>query len=86
MIHTVLGELGTQPLHSAFSQDHEVRPRCAGSQPPVTDQVMKYKLAGREGGRGKEQKLCQGCSIHPSYVLIKLLSHTLGHSLPILFL
>lgn len=53
MTHAVLGELGTQPLHSAFSQGHEVRPRHAGSQPSVSHHVMKYKLAGREGEKGK---------------------------------
>lgn len=65
MTHTVLGELGTQPSHSAFSQGHEVRPRHAGSQPSVSHHVMKYKLAGREGEKGKEQKIQLGCSHSP---------------------
>lgn len=56
MTHTVLGELGTQPLHSAFSQGYEVRSRCAGSQPSVTHHIMEYKLAHgeREKGKGTE--------------------------------
>lgn len=53
MTHAVLGELGTQPLHSAFSQGYEVRPCRAGSQPSVTHHVMKYKLADKEGEKGK---------------------------------
>lgn len=69
MTRAVLGELGTQPLHSAFSQGYEVRPRRAGSQPSVTHHVMKYKLADGEGEKGKgnlkKRKLWRGCS-YPS--------------------
>lgn len=53
MTHAVLGELGIQPLHSAFSQGYEVRPHRAGSQPSVTHHLMKYKLACGEGEKGK---------------------------------
>lgn len=86
MTHAALGELGIQPLCSAFSQGYEVRPRHAASQPSVTHHVMKYKLA--DGGGETRKGVNTSTRLFPSIPLVlrQLFSHTLGLSSCILFL
>lgn len=80
MTHAALGELGIQPLCSAFSQGYEVRPRHAASQPSVTHHVMKYKLA--DGGGETRKGVNTSTRLFPSIPLVlqQLFSHTLGLS------
>lgn len=84
MTHAVLGELGTQPLHSASSQGYEVRPHRVGSQPSVTHYVMKYKLADREGEKGKGTETL--ARVFPSIPLMPWQSSSATHlDIPPLF-